>query len=610
MSIQTFAGPRDIDAFLRSIPKERIVSRECKHATYVTHRDELKDMLVVKEWVTLDDGSRYPTLKLYENFPRPYWVTKPHFRTHPDKIQFEDVDRLDMFKIPQCQLRRDICFRLGSGNPTNPIKQLARSPYVYGLDQGPEVFLKYSYMNKWPEAFQPNRIAVVDAETDVNGVIDNRKQLPILWSHVDDDEIILFANKQWMYDETNYVNEVIAEYKLVREEWVTNLRETMKEKKGKTKGQYPEWVDHILKIPVRVEVLDTHFDITKAMIDNLHKTQPDIVTGWNVFFDANVVDLSCTYAGHDTATITSDPRVPFEYQYQYLREGPRKKKMSSGREMDLEPQERWNVAMHSASWRFQDAMQTYWQLRKAKGKESGGYGLGAILDRQLKLGKITYPTEDSSIPGGTLHWHMEMQRKYKVRYGVYNIFDSLGVWVLDKKNNDLSSQISSLAGPTDYSNFNSQPKVNSNDMLFSVLKKRRKVICSTSDQMKTELDFKVLPKEGWIVTFPSYNVVDSGVFLFYDMPTIQSMINRYCADADVETTYPTAEIIQNLSKETTVAEPCRIDGVGSETQRKASINLTAGPVNSIEILQTVCNAPTMDEWLEAAKAEMKEEEMS
>lgn len=602
MSINCFASPKEIDEFLRSVPKERIVSRECKHATYVTHREELKDALIVKEWVTLDDGTRLPTIRIVENYQRPYWVTKPHMRTHPDKIQFEDVANLDMFKIPQCQLRRDICFRLGSGNPTNPLKQLARSQYLYGLDQGPEVFLKYGYMAKWADAFKPNHVAVIDAETDVNGIIDNRTQLPILWSHVDDNEIILFANKQWMYDEMNFVNEVLAEYELVRTEWVAKLKKTLTNKKD---GKYPDWVDLIEKMKIRVEVLDTHFQITKAMVDNLHLTQPDIVTGWNVFFDATVIDKSCEYAGQDAAEVVSDPRVPWEYQYQYLKEGPRKKKMSSGREMDLEPQERWNTNLHAASWRMVDAMQTYWQLRKAKGKESGGYGLGAILDRQLKLGKISYPTEDSSIPPGTLHWHMEMQRKYKVRYGVYNIFDSLGVWVLDKKNNDLSSQISSLAGPTDYANFNSQPKVNSNDMLFSVLKKRRKVICSTSDQMKDENDMKLLGKEGWIVTFPSYNVVDSGVFLFHDMPTIRSMINRYCADADVETTYPTAEIIQNLSKETTVAEPVRISGIGAETQRKACINLTAGPVNSIELMQTVCNAPPMDAWLERAREAMK-----
>lgn len=601
MTIPALTDPRAIDRYIQSLKKEEIVSRECKHATYVTHREEMQDMLVVKEYVTTTSGLRLPSLKLYPNFERPYWVTKPHLRDHPDKIQFEDLANLDMFKSSQCQLRRDICFRLGHGDPRHPLKQLARSRYVYGLDQGPEVFLKQMYMTKWPGAFETNHVAVIDAETDVNGLIDNKVQLPILWSHVDDCELVLYANRQWMFDEVNFFEEVMEEFKVVRTDWVDRLRKSLTSKKDKT---YPAWVDKIELMPLRIEILDTHFDITRDMVTNLHRTQPDIVTGWNVFFDANVIDKSCIYAGRDTAEIVSDPRVPYEYQYQYLKEGPRKKKMSSGREMDLEPQERWNINLHAASWRMQDAMQTYWQLRKAKGKESGGYGLGAVLGRQLELGKVAYPTEDSSIPEGTLHWHMEMQRKYKVRYAVYNIFDSLGVWVLDKKNNDLSSQISSLAGATDYSHFNSQPKINSNDMLFSVLKKRRKVICSTSDQMKDENDHKILGKEGWIVTFPSHNVVSSGVFLFKDMPTIQSLINRYGADADVETTYPTAESIQNLSKETTVAEPCRIQGVSPEAQRKASINVTAGPVNSIEIMQKVCKAPTMDEWLAHIEKEL------
>lgn len=598
----TLTTAKEIDEFLKTVHPSRIVSRECKHATYTTHRfGELKDMLVVKEYLTLDTGERLPRIRLVENYARPYWVTKPHMRTHPDKIQFEDLDNLDMFKIPQCQLRRDICFRLSKGNPTNPIKQLARSPYLYGLDVGPEVFLKQSYMTKWPDSFQTNRVTVIDAETDVNGLLDRRAQLPILWSLVNDDEIVLYVNDDWAFDQPNYAEEVIAEYKSVIGEWVGKLRAKLTNKKTK---EYPDWVDLIEKIPLRVERQSNHFTTTKAMVDRLHETQPDIVTGWNVFFDAKCIELSCIHAGALPEEVFSDPRVPNDYKGAYLREGPRTKKMSSGRETNLEPQERWNVILHTASWRMQDAMQTYWQLRKAKGKESGGYSLDAVLDRQLNLGKLKYATEDSSIPPGTLHWHMDMQKQYKVRYGCYNIIDSLAVWVLDKKNNDLSSQISSLAGPCDYSNFNSQPKINSIDMLFSVLGKRKKVICSTSDQMKDANDHLAMGKEGWIVTFPSYNVVDTGIHLFSDMPSIRSMIHRYNADADVETTYPTAEIIQNLSKETTIAEPCKIAGVGLETQRLACINLTGGQVNAVEIIQTICKMPTLDQWLELAQKEM------
>jgi hypothetical protein len=133
------------------------------------------------------------------------------------------------------------------------------------------------------------------------------------------------------------------------------------------------------------------------------------------------------------------------------------------------------------------------------------------------------------------------------------------------------------------------------------MKKRNKIICSTSDEMRDENDELLMGKDGWIVTFPSHNVVDSGLFLFSDMPEVQSLVHMFNADADVETTYPTAEIIQNLSKETTMNEPCSIQGVGRERQRLASVNLTGGRVNAVEIIQSVCGWPTFDEWVEQAK---------
>src|SRR5690606_37232704 len=125
----------------------------------------------------------------------------------------------------------------------------------------------------------------------------------------------------------------------------------------------------------------------------------------------------------------------------YLEEGPASKKTANGTEMRLAPQERWHKTLHTASWRISDSQQLYWQLRKAKGKENGGYGLDAVLTRQIGIGKVKMQTEDSDIPSGTIHWHMEMQKKYHVAYGVYSIFDSVGLRIQEYKNNDLTSQI-------------------------------------------------------------------------------------------------------------------------------------------------------------------------
>lgn len=492
-----FQTPQEIDAYLRTIPKERIVAKEIKHGTYTTHSDEgnFNDAIVAKMWVTLDNGERYPTVVTTENYERPFWITKPHFRKHPEKIQFEHLDRVDKFKATQRNLRREICNKLGYGTPSNPLRMIARSPYIYGVDPGAEVFLKQAYMDRWPNAFQPNTVTVIDVETDVNGVIDPVKQLPILWSEVNDNEVIVYVNEQWSHDIPDYEEQLRKDYAAIIPQWVDKLRDKVKDKES---GEYPDWVDSILRMDFKVRMLKTHYDITSQMLQHLHATQPDIVTGWNVFFDFKRAAESIEYAGRSVSEAFSDPRVMSYYQKLTFREGPQTKITSSGKSMRMDPQEQWHVVLTTSSFRILDSMQIYWQLRKAKGKESGGYSLGAVLDRQLSIGKLHHETEDSSIPEGTLHWHMEMQHKYKVRYGSYNAVDSIGVWVLNKKNDDLSSQISTLAGSLDYSNFNSQPKINSTDMLFSVMKKSKRVICSTSDEMRTKMEEKLPGREGWM----------------------------------------------------------------------------------------------------------------
>lgn len=82
------------------------------------------------------------------------------------------------------------------------------------------------------------------------------------------------------------------------------------------------------------------------------------------------------------------------------------------------------------------------------------------------------------------------------------------------------------------------------------------------------------------------------------------MVYMYCSDADVETTYPTVEIIANLGKETTISEPCQIEGVSPDEVRIVAVNLTGGPVNAIETLQMTSKLRPLQDWLELAKKEL------
>ena len=78
------------------------------------------------------------------------------------------------------------------------------------------------------------------------------------------------------------------------------------------------------------------------------------------------------------------------------------------------------------------------------------------------------------------------------------------------------------------------------------------------------------------------------------------------ADSDIETTYPTAEIIMNLGKEQTEAEPFRMERVHMETQRRQFINVTGGRINSIEIMQELSGLKSLDDFADRIEENYKE----
>lgn len=586
---------------LKDIPKDQIVSRECKHATYSINPDFTHDMLTVKEWVTLKSGERLPNLARYKDYKRPLWITKDGFRDHDEKIEFEELKRVDKIECRQLDVSTELYNRLRYGNPTWGIKQLARKPYVYGGDFGSEVYLKARYMERWPNVFQNNLVTVVDAETDVTKPGFN----PILWSEVNDDEIVLYYNRKFTRGIPNYEDDVREAYHNTIAEFMDHIRNKLRSKDG----SYPSWIDDLQSRPLRFVAGDDSLAITLDMVGNLHAKQPDIVTGWNVFFDVSVIHGALIDGGMDPKVVLSDPRVPPEFQMAHIKEGPRERRSAAGVTTKLDGFEQWHTTLHTASFRFVDSMQLYWQLRKAMGKEVGGYSLDAVMVRQLGVGKVTTGVSDSKVPTSTLAWHLDMQKNHKVAYGVYAIFDSVGLRCQEYKNNDLTSQISALAGSIDYSNYNSQPKINAVDMHFFALKHCDKVICTTSNDMDVAANSDILSRNGWIVTFPSHLVRDVGLYLFSDMPTIQSTITMFGADADVETTYPTAEIILNLGKEQTEAEACYIPEIGAEMQRRQSINVTGGRVNAIEIMQEVCGMKSLDTWADTIAAKYYPDEV-
>lgn len=95
---------------------------------------------------------------------------------------------------------------------------------------------------------------------------------------------------------------------------------------------------------------------------------------------------------------------------------------------------------------------------------------------------------------------------------------------------------------------------------------------------------------------------NNGLCLIKDLPELRSLVRMYVSDADITSTYPNGEIIMNLSKETTMMELAKIQGISASRQRLVGINLTGGPANAIEIMTEVLGAPTPSDLLKAFQA--------
>lgn len=219
-----------------------------------------------------------------------------------------------------------------------------------------------------------------------------------------------------------------------------------------------------------------------------------------------------------------------------------------------------------------------------------GYKVRMILN----FGKLKFPETDN-LTG--IEWHIEMQKNHKIRYGLYNIIDSIRLEQLDEKTNDLARSITLYSKNSDYKNFNSNPKRLCDDMHFWYLN-REQVIGSSSDQMIHELDQYVVGHDGWIVTLPSYMAGPNGIKCVKEFPEYRSLIWTHVADLDIVSTYPNVSQILNIARETVVMEFSALWGISENHRREVGVNLTGCRTNALEIAQKIFKAPKLDVLLE------------
>lgn len=580
------------------------IGTECKHVIYGRAVDGSRDdVLFVKERVHYNDGTTEPNTRIVRNFIRSFSVTREGNRNHKQKKEWERFDKVMKFNCTQRDMNQRAMRALGMGNGMMGMKQIARSPYLYGTDISSACLLKQKYMKAYPNLNTDSTVAAYDLETSMENRGTIKIDEPIIGAITFKDKVHLVIRRE-LFRLKGIATDAEGE-RLVREAFVKYLSdlpvsdEWREKNPGKTKLDLIE--DRKLKL--NLVFVDTPGQLCASCLETAHAWKPDFLIAWNLKFDLEKTVFALENEGYDLASVFADPSVPPEYRFFDIRWGQAVKFTADGDRQSLASEEQWHSVIAPSSFYWIDAMAVYHRLRMAGGKQHS-YALDFVLNKHLGLRKMSFSFADHIPSYDKAQWHSFMQKSYPVEYSIYNIFDDIGLEMLDEKNTDVSRLLSAQCGYSEYRHFASQTRRTWDDFHF-FCEERGLIESSTSDRMLDEFDAKTCSLDGWIATLPSHLILEEdGVQLVEETPEVRSLVRVDVADLDVTATYPTEQIAANISKETTTKELISIDGIDDRDRRAIGINFSGGSNNAIEICVALYKAPTPNQLLEAFEKEL------
>lgn len=478
---------------------KKIVARECRFAVYVPPPSfSDPDLHVVKEVLHLEDNTKVPNLRHIWNYQRPFWFVKKGQQTFKQYMDYIEEDRCSKFFSNQTQLAAKISKMSGKGKFGVGLRDACETPYVFGADIKSTSCIKKDYKLAYPDLNTEFSVAVFDIETDmVHGTEES------IMATISYKENCLVVVKK------SFVDGIL--------DIENKLRVLLKKYLG----------DIIEKRNVNVEFMfvDTAIETFAKCFERAHKLQPDFVSIWNQKFDIGKFITACEMAGVDPAQIMSDPSVPDEYKFFRFKIGPNQKKTAKGLIMPMAPSQQWHTAFFPASFYIMDSMCAYRQTRNGKQQETS-YALDNILKRNDLGGKLKFAEADEYTGAA---WHEFMQRNYPLEYIIYNIYDCIGVEMLDEKVKDLAVVIQQFADTSDFEDFKSQPRRKC-DELHWFFQENGFVIGCTNNNLSGPLDKEILGRNDWIITLANSMIERSGLRIILENPEIATSCFAHIGD--------------------------------------------------------------------------------
>lgn len=507
------------------------------HATQCKQHDV--NAFVVKEKVLeiTDTGERIWTdnLKIYNDPKRPFWITKPSFRNHTYKKEFEDIASLDKFTVRDSELEAKIKQNLKVFTRSD-MRTLCNSPFIYGADIPTGVLIRHHYKVNSGGIAPRITVGALDIESEVR----NQKRIIILSFVVD--------NKVYTAYLDEYLMKTDSEGKRIRA----------------TEAELIEVINRELENEIRDYKLDitlfnakSELDLIVWVFQQIHRHKTDFVGIWNMNFDIPKILERLKELGADIPEVMCSPDLPKKYKYV---------KYYTDKRQCEHFTDKWHWMNVTGYTQFVDSMCLYARLRKAKGRESA-YTLEAISNKiigmgKMKLGKITN------------HWYE--QNYHFMRYVAYNIKDTILIPLMELQTKDCTSLLA-LTDVSQLSDFNKQTVMGKNSTFFYA-KEKGKIIASAGSEMKTPFD-ELIPKLGGTV-LPTNKAVGIGINALEENNQ-ETQVNMMVNDLDVASEYPSVTEAFNISKETKLFTVVAIDGFHQLQTEDYFSNVTSPMENSV-----------------------------
>lgn len=551
------------------------IGLECKHTLHIPTIPGVRDDYhMVKEIIHFKDGKKKPNIRMIKDFKRPFYITKPHYQNHKDKKEMEYLSKVNKYESTESNLANNIAIRLGMvGYSKNSMRDVRDSPFLYGTETSSSTILKKMYQLKWPDLHTENTMAALDIETD----IEDDSKITIMTVSMPD-KVFTVATLDYLKPLRKSKADIEKE---LWETWDYAVPDT-ELKRGVTEKTF--------------KVAKNELDMIIMIFEEIHKWKPDFLAAHNVDYEITNIVKVIEREGLRPEDIFSDPDIPKELRTFKYYKGRKSRVTEKGVEFKFDPQDVWNIATVTASYHWIDTMSAYNYIRANQGKIPGGYGLDNLLKHNGITGKLFKDMSDKFLRNSA-DWHIDMSNNHKIKYMVYNQYDTFAMHELENKTKDIAISINVLAGSSDYRVFNSGPKRLVDNMHFYYLENDR-VLGVKPKELDND---KVLGLDQWIVTLQTFRIRSIGLKLVKEYPELATNIRGMVTDLDAVSSYPSNIIAANVSKQTTRKEIISIKGKTKEVFMAPNLEIFAGPASAGNFVTTMLGFPEQRELLKRVK---------